>query len=59
MQKKVEQTTRKELTKTINQALKQGVQAGAGKAAKAASQPDWMNMSDEEFIKEKKRRGLG
>jgi hypothetical protein len=57
--KKVEQTTRKELTKTINQALKQGVQAGAGKAAKAASQPDWANMSDDEFIATKKKMGLG
>jgi hypothetical protein len=56
--KKVEQTTRKELTKTINQALKQGVQAGAGKAAKSAAQPDWENMTDAEFIAEKRKRGL-
>ena len=57
--KKVEQTTRKELTKTINQALKQGVQAGAGKAAKSASTPDWANMSDDEFVATKKKMGLG
>lgn len=55
--KKVEQTTRKELTKTINQALKSGVQAGAGKASKSASEPDFMNMSDADFIAYKAKRG--
>lgn len=55
--RKVEQTTRKELTKTINQALKAGVQAGAGKAAKTASAPDFLKMSDAEFIKYKQSRG--
>lgn len=56
--KKVEQTTRKELTKTINQALKQGVQAGAGKAGKSASAgPDFMKMTDAEFRAYKAQRG--
>ena len=55
--KKVEQTTRKELTKTINQALKAGVTAGAGKAAKTASAPDFMKMTDAEFIAYKRARG--
>lgn len=57
--KKVEQSTRKELTKTINQALKSGVQAGAGKAAKTASAPDFMNMSDDDFVAYKRKHGLG
>lgn len=56
--KKVEQTTRKELTKTINQALKQGVQAGAGKAGKSASAaPDFLKMTDAEFKAYKAQRG--
>lgn len=54
---KVEQKTRKELTKTMNQALKAGVQAGAGKGAKSASAPNFLDMSDEEFIAYKAKRG--
>jgi len=55
--KKVAQTTRKELTKNINQALKQGVQPGGGKATKSAAAPDFSKMSDAEFIKYKQSRG--
>jgi len=57
--KRVEQDTRKELTKTINTALKTGIKAGAGKASKAASLPDFSKMKDEDFIKWKAERGLG
>lgn len=46
----VEQTTRRELTKTINQALKSGVVAGAGHAnATAPTTPDFMNMPKADF----------
>lgn len=56
--KKVEQTTRKELTKSIGQALKQGVVTGAGKAAKSASAaPNFDKMTDAEFIAYKRQRG--
>lgn len=55
--KKVEQSTRKELTKTINKALKDGVQAGAGKAGKTSSGPDFLKMTDAEFVAYKRQRG--
>lgn len=56
--KKVEQSTRKELTKTITQALKQGVQAGGGKAMSGGgAQPDFMKMTDAEFVAYKRQRG--
>lgn len=55
--KKVEQTTRKELTKTMHQALKQGVVSGAGKGSKGAAAPSFMDMSDAEFIAYKAKRG--
>lgn len=56
---KVEQKTRKELSKSINQALKSAVQTGAGKAAKSASAPNFLDMSDDDFIAWKAKRGLG
>lgn len=55
--RKVEQTTRKELTKTMSQALKSGIKAGAGKASKSAGYPDFAKMSDADFIKYKADRG--
>lgn len=56
--KKVAQTVRKEMTTKINQALKQGVQAGGGKAAKSAGAPDFSKMTDDEFIAWKAKRGM-
>lgn len=55
--KQVAQTTRKELTTSISQALKQGVQTGAGKASKGNAAPNFATMSDQEFIAYKKARG--
>lgn len=53
------QQARKELSTSLNQALKQAVQTGAGKpAAKAAVTPDFLQMSDEDFTKWKSQRGL-
>lgn len=55
--KRVEQSTRKELTTKINQALKSGVQTGGGKGTKSTAAPDFSKMSDAEFIKYKQARG--
>lgn len=53
------QQARKELSTSLNQALKQAVQTGAGKpAAKASATPDFLHMSDDEFTKWKSQRGL-
>jgi len=56
--KKVAQSTRKELATTINQRLKEGVVAGAGKAAKSAAAPSFMDMTDDQFIAWKAKRGM-
>lgn len=56
--KKIQQTTRKELASSISQALKTGVQAGAGKATVTPTQPDFKTMSDAAFAKWKAERGL-
>lgn len=51
-------STRKTLTNSIKSALKQGVVAGAGKAkATTGTNPDFMAMSDQEFIAYKRERG--
>jgi hypothetical protein len=56
--KKVAVDTRKQLTNTINQALKQGVVTGAGKASGGkGSATDFMKMSDKEFKAYKTQRG--
>lgn len=56
--KGIEQNTRKEMAQNINQALKSGVVQGGGKAAKSASaNPDFMKMSDAEFVAYKAKRG--
>ncbi|TKB87875.1 MAG: hypothetical protein E8D43_00690 [Nitrospira sp.] len=56
--KKIAVDTRKQLTNTINQALKQGVVTGAGKAAGGkSSATDFMKMSDKEFKAYKAQRG--
>lgn len=56
--KKIAVDTRKQLTNTINQALKQGVVTGAGKAAGSkGSSTDFMKMSDKEFRAYKAQRG--
>ena len=56
--KKIAVDTRKQLTNTINQALKQGVVTGAGKAAGSkGSTTDFMKMSDKEFRAYKAQRG--
>ncbi len=56
--KTVAVNTRKELTNTISQALKQGTVAGAGKASKSGSgQPDFLKMTDAEFRAYKAARG--
>lgn len=56
--KRVEQTTRKELTQNISKALKQGVIQGAGKAGKTSSAaPDFLKMTDAEFKAYKAARG--
>jgi hypothetical protein len=56
--KKIAQTTRKELTTKISQALKQGVVAGAGKGVASKKAPDFDNMPDAEFQAFKRSRGL-
>lgn len=56
--KKIQQSTRKELASNISQALKTGVQAGAGKAAVTPTTPDFKTMSDAAFAKWKAERGL-
>lgn len=56
--KKIAVDTRKQLTNTINQALKQGVVAGTGKASGSkGSTTDFMKMSDKEFRTYKSQRG--
>ena len=56
--KKIAVDTRKQLTNTINQALKQGVVTGAGKATGGkGSTTDFMKMSDKEFRAYKAQRG--
>jgi hypothetical protein len=56
--KKIAVDTRKQLTNTINQALKQGVTAGAGKAsAGKGGAPDFMKMTDKQFKEYKAQRG--
>lgn len=56
--KKIAVDTRKQLTNTINQALKQGVVTGAGKASGGkGSATDFMKMSDKEFKTYKAQRG--
>lgn len=55
--KSVATTTRKEMAKTMTTALKQGVVAGAGKAASGSGQPDFLTMSDKEFRAYKAKRG--
>lgn len=56
--KKIAVDTRKQLTNTINQALKQGVVTGAGKASGGkVSATDFMKMSDKEFKAYKAQRG--
>lgn len=49
--------TRKELTKTISKALKDGVASGAGKAGKGGGNIDFMKMSDKEFREFKAKKG--
>ncbi len=56
--KGVASKTRKELTQTISQALKDGVASGAGKAAKAASTPNFEKMTSKEFREYKIARGM-
>jgi hypothetical protein len=56
--KKIAVDTRKQLTNTINQALKAGVTQGAGKAAAGkGGAPDFMKMSDKQFREYKAARG--
>ncbi|MGL5936008.1 MAG: hypothetical protein ACRCZI_10375 [Cetobacterium sp.] len=56
--KKVAVDTRKQLTNTINQALKAGVTQGAGKAAPGkGGAPDFMKMTDAQFRDYKAARG--
>lgn len=55
--KNVAVNTRKELTKTISQALKDGVASGAGKAGKGGGAVDFMKMTDAEFKAYKAKRG--
>ena len=56
--RQVERTTRKELTQNINQALRQGVVTGGGKAGKSGSAAaDFMKMTDAEFVAYKAQRG--
>lgn len=55
--KNVAVNTRKELTKTISQALKDGVASGAGKAGKGGGATDFMKMTDAEFKAYKAKRG--
>lgn len=50
--------TRKNLTQSIQTALKQGAVAGAGKAKRSAAPQDFMQMTDKEFIDYKKSRGM-
>lgn len=53
-----ESDTRKKLTASIGSALKQGVVAGAGKAKATTNQlPNFMEMSDQEFVEYKRKRG--
>lgn len=56
--KGVASKTRKELTQTISQALKDGVASGAGKAAKATSTPNFEKMTSKEFREYKIARGM-
>lgn len=55
--KKTAVETRKQLTTSITQALKQGVTAGAGKASAGKGAVDFMKMSDKEFREYKAKRG--
>ncbi|MGL5935281.1 MAG: hypothetical protein ACRCZI_06620 [Cetobacterium sp.] len=57
--KKVAVDTRKQLTNTINQALKAGVTQGAGKAsAGKGGATDFMKMTDKQFREYKASRGM-
>lgn len=56
--KKVAAVTRKELANSMSAALKSGVTAGAGKAAKTSTAPNYAKMSDAEFIAYKQSIGL-
>jgi len=55
--KSVAVNTRKELTKSISKALREGVASGAGKAASGSISQDFMKMSDKEFREYKAKRG--
>jgi len=55
--KSVAVNTRKELTKSISKALKEGVASGAGKAAAGGVAQDFSKMSDKEFREYKAKRG--
>jgi len=55
--KSVAVNTRKELTKSISKALKEGVASGAGKAAAGSASQDFMKMTDKEFREYKAKRG--
>jgi len=55
--KTVAVNTRKELTKSISKALKEGVVSGAGKSAPGSGAVDFMKMSSKEFSEYKARRG--
>lgn len=55
--KKTALETRKQLTTSMTQALKQGVTAGAGKASAGKGAVDFMKMSDKEFREYKAKRG--
>jgi hypothetical protein len=55
--KTVAVNTRKELTKSISKALKEGVASGAGKAASGNTAQDFMKMTDKEFREYKAKRG--
>lgn len=55
--KKTALETRKQLTTSMTQALKQGVTAGAGKASAGKGTVDFMKMSDKEFREYKSKRG--
>lgn len=56
--KNVAVNTRKELTKTISNALKEGVASGAGKASKGGAPLDFIKMSPKDFADYKRSKGL-
>jgi hypothetical protein len=55
--KKIAQTTRKELSKTIQTNLKAATVSGGGKSIGTASGPDFKTMSKADFAKYKRERG--